>query len=68
MDVIQLCVSIFYLYLLIGAVFAAFFLWRGAALLDDTAQGLSWKMRALLFPGSMVLWPVLLRKWILYQD
>jgi membrane protein implicated in regulation of membrane protease activity len=45
-------------------IFASFFLWRGAAALDEGARGISWKTRALLFPGSVALWPVLLRKWL----
>lgn len=64
METIKFFVHVFYLYLLTGAVFAALFLWRGASLLDEAAKGISLKTRALLFPGSMALWPVLLSKWI----
>lgn len=64
METIKFFVNIFYLYLLAGAVFAALFVWRGAAALDEAAKGISWKTRALLFPGSVALWPVLLRKWL----
>ena len=64
METIRFLVDIFYLYLLAGIVFAAFFVWRGAALIDEAARGISWKTRALFFPGSVALWPVLLRKWM----
>ena len=64
MEAIKFLVNVFYLYLLAGAIFAALFVWRGAAMLDEAARGISWKTRALLFPGSAALWPVLLRKWI----
>jgi len=63
METVKFLVYIFYLYLLAGVVFAALFLQRGAARIDKAAKGISWKTRALLFPGSAVLWPVLLRKW-----
>jgi len=64
METIKFLVNVFYLYLLAGAVFAALFVWRGAAVLDEAARGISWKTRALLFPGSAALWPVLLQKWL----
>lgn len=63
MKTIEFLVDFFYLYLFFGVVFAAMFLWRGAALIDEAARGISWKTRALLFPGSLALWPVLWRKW-----
>jgi len=64
MEAIKFLVNVFYLYLLAGVIFVSFFLWRGAAVLDESAKGISWKTRALLFPGSVALWPVLLRKWL----
>lgn len=64
MKTIELLINLFYLYLFFGVAFAVFFLWRGAALLDEAARGISWKTRAFLFPGSAALWPVLLRKWL----
>lgn len=64
MEAIKFLVNIFYLYLLAGAIFATLFVWRGAAVLDEAAKGISWKTRALLFPGSAALWSVLLRKWL----
>ncbi len=64
METIKFLVNVFYLYLLAGAIFAALFVWRGAAMLDEAVKGISWKTRALLIPGSAALWPVLLRKWL----
>ena len=64
METIRFLVNAFYLYLLAGLVFATLFVWRGAAALDEAARGISWKTRALLFPGSAALWPVLLWKWL----
>ena len=56
--------NLFLLYLLLGLVFAMAFLWKGAAKLDDKTKGSSWVFKALIFPGSIALWPVLLTKWI----
>ncbi len=47
-------------YLGVGFVFALFFLSGGAARMDAAARGISWQTKALLLPGSVVLWPVLL--------
>lgn len=65
MELTQLFVQAIYGYLLIGAVFAVVFLWRGAVVLDEAAKGISWRTRMLLFPGSVALWPLLLQKWLL---
>ncbi len=63
MEVVKFLVNAFYLYFVVGGVFAVLFLWRGAAVLDESAKGISWKTRLLLFPGSAALWPILWRKW-----
>lgn len=63
MEMVRLLLDLFYLYVLAGVVFAVLFLWRGAGRIDEEAQGISWKTRALLFPGTAALWPLLLRKW-----
>ncbi len=56
--------SVFLLYLLLGLVFAIAFLWKGAGKLDDKTKGTSWVFKALIIPGSIALWPVLLKKWV----
>ena len=56
--------TVFLLYLLLGFVFAIAFLWKGAGKLDDKTKGTSWVFKALIFPGSIALWPVLLKKWV----
>ena len=63
METVKFLLCAFYLYLLAGLLFAALFFWRGAALIDSAARGISWKTRALLFPGTVALWPALLRQW-----
>ncbi|MBK7938267.1 MAG: hypothetical protein IPJ82_14825 [Lewinellaceae bacterium] len=68
METVRFLICVFYCYLLAGVIFAAFFLWRGAAQLDHAAKGISWKTRVFLFPGSAALWPVLLRKWLVKRN
>lgn len=51
-------------YLALGALFAAAFVARGAGRIDpDAAEG-SWGFRAVVFPGAVALWPVLLVRWV----
>jgi hypothetical protein len=50
-------------YALTGAVFALAFVAVGVAKLDPAARGTSWPFRALILPGSAVLWPLLALKW-----
>lgn len=55
-------VGIFYGYLLIGAVFGVYFISLGAARIDPDAHGMPILLRLLLWPASVALWPLLLRK------
>ncbi|TAE47836.1 MAG: hypothetical protein EAZ89_16765 [Bacteroidetes bacterium] len=55
-----LFVYLLYAYLAAGLAFALWFVFRGDA---DMAEA-SWKLRLLLIPGTMALWPVLLRKYL----
>lgn len=52
------------LYLLAGFIFAIPFVCRGVQIIDESALGSSWGFRVIIFPGVMIFWPVLLRKWI----
>lgn len=47
------------LYILIGIIFAIYFVWRGVDKLDEAAQGAKRLTSALWFPGALLLWPVL---------
>jgi hypothetical protein len=52
------------LYLIIGILFAIPFLTKWIVLLDESAEGTSFIFRLLLIPGSIIFWPVLLRKYL----
>lgn len=56
--------KVFSIYLLLGVVFGLVFIVVGASKLDEKVKGTSWVFKALILPGSIALWPVLLLKWI----
>jgi bacteriorhodopsin len=64
MNIVAVFVFTFYAYFLIGAAFAVWFLVVGVNRLDENMQESPRSVRFLLFPGSVLLWPVLLKKCI----
>ena len=62
---VELVLLILTVYLLGGFLFAIPFVWKGVTRIDpDGAKGTRWGFRLIIFPGTMVFWPVLLAKWI----
>ena len=51
----------------IGAVVAAIFLTVGMDRIDEDAQG-AYVFRPLLIPGVLVIWPLVLWRWYLYES
>lgn len=47
-------------YLAVGAVTAAAALARGLGRIDPDAESATWGFRAMVFPGLVLLWPVIL--------
>lgn len=58
-------VSVAGVYAAIGVVFALFFVTRGAWRIDPAAIGGSIGFKILIFPGTVALWPLLMRR---YQE
>jgi len=56
-------VNLVRIYLSIGAVVALFFLIFGIDRIDQAARG-SYAFRPLLAPGVVVLWPLVLWRWL----
>ena len=51
-------------YLAAGLVFAVPFVIKGVTAVDEAATGSKWGFRLIIVPGTIVFWPVLLKKWI----
>jgi len=51
------------LYVALGVVFAVAFVCVGVKRIDSQAVGTGVGLRILIFPGSVALWPLLLRRW-----
>lgn len=58
----EMIVAVLAIYGAIGVIFAVPFLWRGLGRLDATAKEGTWGFKAVIFPGVVALWPVLLLK------
>ncbi|MCC6972043.1 MAG: hypothetical protein IT434_17665 [Phycisphaerales bacterium] len=51
-------------YLAAGLVFAIPFVIKGVDKIDEGAHGSKWGFRIIIIPGTMVFWPLLLKKWM----
>jgi hypothetical protein len=51
-------------YLLCGVMFAVPFVLVGVGRIDPHAAHGSWGFRALILPGTVLLWPLLVRRWL----
>ena len=51
-------------YLAAGLVFAIPFVIKGVTKIDDGAYGSKWGFRVIIIPGTIVFWPLLLKKWM----
>lgn len=55
-------VRAFELYLLIGFLFACFFVIKGVGRVDKNAEEGTWGFRLLILPGVAALWPLMLKR------
>jgi hypothetical protein len=51
-------------YLAFGLAFAVAFVVKGALVIDQSTHGTGVKFRLMILPGSILLWPYLLFRWI----
>jgi len=61
---VQISLIIVVIYLACGFVFMIPFIIKGVDVIDEDAHGSSIGFRIIIIPGTIVFWPVLLRKWI----
>jgi hypothetical protein len=55
------------LYLLVGLLVAVPFAFVGAKRIDPSAEAGTWGFKMLIIPGTMVFWPLMLRRWLTGQ-
>jgi hypothetical protein len=60
----NLFVAALAIYALLGALFALAFIIFGLSRLDSEAKGSGWSFRAIIFPGVVAFWPLLLSRWM----
>lgn len=63
MDTLGILLAVLGVYLAAGVVFAAGFVTRGVGRVDAVAEHAGAGFRAVIFPGCVALWPVLVVKW-----
>lgn len=51
-------------YLTAGFIFAIPFVIKGVTQIDEGTAGSKWGFRIIIIPGTIVFWPLLLKKWI----
>ena len=51
-------------YVAAGLIFAVLFVTRGVDRIDERAAGAGWGFRAIIVPGSALLWPLLFMRWV----
>jgi hypothetical protein len=61
---VQILLVIVTIYFACGFVFLIPFIINGVNAIDEGAHGSSIGFRIIIIPGTIVFWPVLLRKWI----
>lgn len=62
--VAQWVVTLAATYVALGLLFAAPFLIRGVGKVDPHAVNAGVTVRLILLPGTVVLWPLLLKRWV----
>jgi len=61
---VQILLIIIAIYLVCGFLFMIPFIIKGVDVIDEGAHGSSIGFRIIIIPGTIVFWPLLLRKWI----
>lgn len=51
------------IYLGAGLLFAIAFVIKGVTVIDEGAHDSTWGFRLIIVPGTIIFWPLLLKKW-----
>jgi hypothetical protein len=60
---VEISVTALEIYVLLGFLFALFFITRGVQRVDTQARSASVGFRLIILPGVVAFWPLLLRRW-----
>jgi len=61
---VQIVLVLAAIYLALGLLFAVAFVIKGVTVVDEGTHGSTAGFRMIILPGTILLWPVLLKKWI----
>ena len=61
---VEILLIIVAVYLVVGVLFVIPFLMKGLTKVDEGAQGSTIGFKIIIIPGVIVLWPLLLSKWM----
>jgi hypothetical protein len=64
MQMAEIFVYSFYAYLTIGFFFGLWFIFKGAQKMDAGMKNAKWILRLMILPGTIALWPFMLRKYL----
>ena len=64
MIIVTILLIIVAVYLAAGLVFAIPFVIKGVTKIDEGAHGSTWGFRMIIIPGTIVFWPLLLKRWL----
>jgi len=64
MIIIYIILVIVAVYLFAGLVFAIPFVLKGVNKIDESAHESKWGFRIIIIPGTIVFWPLLLKRWL----
>ncbi len=64
MNIVTVLLIVVAVYLVVGLVFAIPFVIKGVTKIDEGAHGSTWGFRMIIIPGTVVFWPLLLKRWL----
>jgi hypothetical protein len=64
MNIVTILLMVVAVYLAAGLVFAIPFVIKGVTKIDEGAYGSTWGFRMIIIPGTIVFWPLLLKRWL----
>ncbi len=63
-QIVAIAAALIKSWLVLGGLFALPFLVRGVTSIDPVARDSKWTFRVMLVPGVVLLWPLLLWRWV----